>query len=531
MTLSLYKNMLIAVLATSCLSPVSMAYTKSQVKFLPMNVNQEKQSGPYYKAVLPTSIYLNSIKPDLSDIRVKNAEGDYLAYAFIDEEATSFQMSSAKAPIFPLYADVQHASQEQSNASVTIIIQQDGSLALTKSSQLPSSSPSLSLSPSAAGSAKKQIRPIKGWIFDASQLISDIKFHQYLLQAQVEIAQENKGIVDFSLESSDDLQNWTSAYASQQTNAHQQLVQLQHQGALIQKLTIDLHSSRAKYWRLMWINPDNAFDIRSVSLISQEKIFPLTVLTWGATIQASQCDQHACEYTLPRNTPIDSLRIQLGEVNTLAKMTIVGKRPQQVITHHRRHLNPFYVLHRRNQTSHYKTQVQEEYLNEATVYRLQLRSDATAVTQSEDIALNGQTYTHLRLITQSDMRSLGKQLPSIQIGTFSRNIVFLARGKEPYSLHWGEENAVGAALPLTTLIPNAINLLNNKMGEAQLAPISYAGQNTAPKLETIKPEKNQHKYWFWAVLGIGLLLLCAMVWSFLNGMNEAKEEAKEETSI
>lgn len=527
MTLSSHKNMLIAVLATSCLSSVSMAYTNSQVNFLPLNANQEKQSGPYYKAVLPTSIYLNSIKPDLSDIRVKNAEDDYLAYAFIDEEATTFQMSSAKAPIFPLYADVQHASQEQSNASVTIIIQQDGSLALTKSSQLPSST---SL-PSAAGSAKKLIRPIKGWIFDASQLISDTKFHQYLLQAQVEIAQENKGIVDFSLESSDDLQNWTSAYASQQTNARQQLVQLQHQGELIQKLTIDLHSSRAKYWRLMWINPSNAFDIRSVSLISQEKIFPSPVLTWGTTIQASQCDQHACEYNLPKNTPIDSLRIQLGEVNTLAKITIVGKRPQQVITHHRRHLNPFYVLHRRNQTSHYKTQVQEEYLNEATVYRLQLRNDATADTQSEDIALNGQTYTHLRLITQSDMRSLGKQLPRIQIGTFSRNIVFLARGKEPYSLHWGEENAVGVALPLTTLIPNAIHLLNNKMGEAQLAPISYAGQNTAPKLEIIKPEKNQHKYWFWAVLGLGLLLLGAMVWSFLNGMNEAKEEAKEETSI
>lgn len=554
--LSVLNVFIISVLAACCVSSVSLAFTKTEAQFLPLvgaklkdknkdkNKDKDNTLGPYYKAVLPTSIYLNSIKPDLSDVRLKNAEGDYLAYAFVDEESSTVQIKNTVVPIFPLYEDARTALAKQdsrnanddynshlnshlnSSLNIHLYIQKDGSLAKGKDSE--------QLTSSSSSTSKAQV--IKGWIIDTSQLLTNTKNKQYFLQAQVDIAKDNKGIADFYLQSSDDLQHWTSTYYSHDANtsasAHQQLVQLEHQGVFIQKLTINLYNSRAKYWRLLWKNTDNAFDIKSVSITTQEKLLPSPVLTWGASIAANHCDQTSCEYTLPNNTPIDSLRIQLGEVNTLAKMTIVGKRAQQVQTGSRRHRNPLYVLRHRDHAPNYKTQIQEDYLQEVTIYRLQLSQKESVETQSDDIALNGQVYTHLRLITQADMRSLGKRMPSIQIGTLSRSIVFLARGKEPFTLQWGEENPVGTALPLATLMPNAVQLHNEHMGEAQLAPIPLMSSENAVKNETISTnhvDKKQYKYWLLGVLGLAVLLLGAMVWSFLNGMKEAKKEAKKET--
>ncbi|MFZ6707836.1 DUF3999 family protein [Undibacterium sp. TC9W] len=443
-------------------------------------------AGPYFQLDIPTSIYPGSLHPDLHDVRVRNAEGDLLSFAWADVETATAKLESATVSAF-LVKDIQSSSFSSFRQNA------DGSL--TALSQVKIT----------------RQNPVPAWIIDVS------KIKGKLLQARFGIAEQVDGMFGFTLESSNDLKNWQSL-------GSEQLVQLRHQGSMLQNLGIRLHHVSAQYLRLRWNNPADAPWLDSVIIDSQQEVYTPSVLQWSKPIPVRACGANYCDYSIPDNTPIDSLRLLVSEPNTLLHITVLAQvttTTAPVSSYHHRH-SPLYPLHvLRNQKRNAEVQVvdQQVWLNDSLVYKINLQNGEV---KSPDLLMDGASYKTLRLQTDSPFSKLAKTLPEIQIASLPRRLVFLARGKPPYQLEWGVENKEGAAIPLTTLIPK-MDLSKPVQGDIASVEIAdYAAPQAAVKPAAEKTPGKEHKPWLWASLGIGLLLLGGMVWSLLKNMSEDK---------
>ncbi|MFZ6721067.1 DUF3999 family protein [Undibacterium sp. Ji49W] len=455
-------------------------------------------NGPYYRLNLPVGIYPGSVHPDLHDVRVRNAAGDLLSFAWVDTETETAELRSTKVALFPLPA-------EQSltvNTAGSFRQNPDGSL--TQLSEWKTD--------------KKKTVP--AWILDVSQSKGQ------LLQARLELATQVNGLFGFSLEASDDLKNWRLI------SADEQVIQLQHQNASVQKLEISLHHATARYLRLRWRDADQAPELLGVTVDSQQQSYTPPPLQWSALIQPKACSNTYCDYPLPEKTPIDSLRLQLSEPNTLATVSVLGQLPpaQNTVSyrHHHNPLYPLHVLRHHKQVTAQQTD-REVWLNETLAYRLSLPNGEA---KSPDLLLDGASYKGLRLQTTGPVSSLGKPPPGIQIAGLPRSLVFLARGKGPYILEWGVEAKDGAALPLRTLMPNlkTAELIKADDASVEIAspPILAETEKSAPAPATATAPTKEHKPWLWAALAAGLAILGAMVWSLLKSMSVKKDEMTDD---
>ncbi|PXX47295.1 DUF3999 family protein [Undibacterium pigrum] len=442
-------------------------------------------AGPYFQLDIPTNIYPGSLHPDLHDVRVRNADGDLLSFAWADMETSSAKLESKTVSAFPL-KDI------QSNSFSSFRQNADGSL--TALSQVKIT----------------RQNPVPAWIIDVS------KIKGKLLQARFSISEQVDGMFGFTLESSNDLKNWQSL-------GSEQLVQLRHQGSVLQNLGIRLHHVSAQYLRLRWNNPADAPWLDNVSIDSQQEVYTPPVLQWSKPIPVKTCAANYCEYSIPDNTPIDSLRLLVSEPNTLLHITVLAQvttTTTPVSSYHHRH-SPLYPLHvLRHQKRNTEVQVdQQVWLNDSLVYKINLPNGEV---KSRDLLMDGASYKTLRLQTDNPYSKLGKTLPEIQIASLPRRLVFLARGKPPYQLEWGMENKEGAAIPLTTLIPKMDLTRPVQADIASVEIADYVAPQAAIKPAVDKTPAKEHKPWLWAALGVGLLLLGGMVWSLLKSISEDK---------
>jgi hypothetical protein len=453
---------------------------------IPADGKTVKQVGPYFRLGVPNFVYPTSLSPQLSELRIRNAAGDFLPYAWVDAENKPAPIISMQLPIFPIRSQ---AGQE--NATILSIKQNpDGSLSKVGEIRLA------------------QQAPISAWIVDASRL----QGRSHLLQARFSLSTETEGVAALRLEGSDDLQHWQSI------SHNEQLVQLKHQGASVQKLDLNLQQSRAKYLRISWKDVSKALAIMGVIVDSQEQVFSVPSLEWSATIKASRCEKLACEYTLPEKTPVDSLRLQLNEINILSPVNIEGKIVVASNEYHHHHRNPLYVLRHQKRMAEVSNQ-REMYLGEITAYRLRVGNDEIS---SGEIAMNGLPYSSLKLRTSGAITVLGSVPPTIQVGTLARNLIFLARGAPPYRMEWGSAASDGAAIALSTLMPHIDIQQVVAVGEARVEPRSSVTNATVESKAPASVPKKTNQVWLWAALSVGLLLLGAMVWSLLGNLNKAK---------
>ena len=360
------------------------------------------------------------------------------------------------------------------------------------------------------------------WIIDARQIRGN------LLQARFSIDDNAEGIFPLSIEGSDDLRHWRTI------TQEGQIAALKRPDGKIEKLTVDLYGNRAKFLRLHWQDAAQTLTLKSVTLDSVQQNEVFTPLQWSAPIPATTCAENYCDYPLPANTPLDSLRINLSEPNTLASITVFGQFPAQIARSYRRHHHPLYVLrHKRQAPVETPALTTEVILAQTVTYRLK---QAKGEVRSENLALDGGVYTRLRIQTQGPISLLGQPAPSIEVASTPRSLLFLGRGSPPFSVHWGVDEKQGSALPLATLVPNYRPDSPLKADPASVyiplqilrpipQPEAKATTTTTPE-ETPTPEK---KLWLWVALTIGLLLLAGMAWSLFRSMAKPeKEEAKQD---
>jgi len=418
---------------------------------VPLSVSGE---GPWYRLELPLSVQLNARQTDLSDVRVFNAAGEPQAYALVKESAqTQENRNLTDVKWFPLYAsadagDGAPSVRVQSNANGTLV-------EVLPSSQLE---------------VGEEV--LRGWLLDASAIKAPLQ------QLILDWTSERDGFQRFTIEASDDLQNW-------QPWGEGQVARLSFADERVEQHEVGLPGQSARYLRLLWTAPPSAPVLTSVQLESTSRQSLPLPLVWSQDLSGSTTKAGEYTWQLPMGLNVERLQVELNQPNSLAPVTLAGRRDSSL---------PW------------------QSLSSGLLYRL--TQNGQDVVQNE-LQLSGQTVRELKLVVDERGGGLGVEAPAVRFATRATALVFLARGAGPYTLALGNPTVKAANLSLATLIPDSNAAKLAALGTAE---VDRGAAVTTPVVETaVAPvATNWKKFGLWAVLLLSVLFLAAMAFSLLR---------------
>ncbi|MGJ7516505.1 DUF3999 domain-containing protein [Pseudomonas baetica] len=417
---------------------------------IPLSVSGE---GPWYRLELPLAVQLNAWQADLGDVRVFNAVGDVQAYALARETAKSDDNRTlTDVKWFPLYN-----SADDTERAPSVRVQSNANGALVE------------VQPSSQLEVGEEV--LRGWLLDASGIKAPL--HQLIL----DWTSERDGFQRFSIEASDDLQNW-------QSWGEGQVARLTFADERVEQHEIGLPGQSARYLRLLWSTPQAAPILTSAQLQSANpRNLPLP-LVWSQALAGTSVKAGEYTWQLPAGLNVERVQVTLDQPNSLAPVILSGRR---------------------------ETSLPWQPLSSGLLYRL--TQNGQDVVQNE-LQLPGQTVQQLKLTVDERGGGLGAQAPTVKYAVRATQLVFLARGPGPYTLALGSATARAANLPLSTLIPDYSAAKLSTLGRA-----SVDGDTLLSPPATTVPVPigtDWKKFGLWAVLLLSVLFLAVMAFSLLR---------------
>ncbi len=444
--------------------------------------------GPYYRLDLPVTIYATAVYDDLNDVRVRNGAGSLVPHAWLNGTETEVQVDSAPVPFFAVPA------RGKAQEDLTLVFKRttDGALMIPKASKTDPE------------------RVTTEWIVDAGRV------QGRLLQLRLTLDAQAEGLFPLRVEASDDLRRWRTVAGDAQ------IAVLRRGAERVEQLDVELRETEARFLRLRWLDETLAPALAAVTLDSVQHHETSPPLQWSDPIPAA-CGENHCDYAIPAKMPLEVLRVQLAEPNTLARITVSGFAPVGAIRNVPHRHNPLYVLRHKRHAEAALAETGEATLTASVAYRLE---QGGGEVRSPDIALDGRVYERLRLRTDGHIAQLGSTPPAITVAAAPRSLIFLGQGGGPFTLHWGVHEPHGRAAPLSLIAPK---YRPGQAGFAALARVDIPASPPEEKPTVVEVAKEQEpvpasnrKVWLWAALVAGLLVLGAMAWSLFRGMDGRK---------
>lgn len=467
------KTLIALALAILLAAPVAAQNTLRPEHFAERGNIQPGGDGPFHQVVLPIAVYQGSRSPDLADLRVFNGQGEALPYSLLRRESPGeSHVTETAVPFFPLLQPEQKDSG--SDVSVTVRQGKDGSLVAVRQST----------------NAANGGNVLRGIIIDASKL------HGSIRSLRLQAGPSQLPFHPYVIESSTDLQHWRLL------KGDAQLVHLEHEGRHVDSNTAEWDGASDQYLRLLWADAQQAPAIKSVLLGTVETSARPVQRIWSGQLGGLAVQPNVYEYVLPGQMPLERLRINLPQVNTLVPLDIQHEVLASVGRHHPRPRQYW------------------ETLAHAVVYRLEA---APGEVKSADISLPGGVENRLRLVIDARSGGIGAP-PELQLGFVPQVLVFLARGKGPFTLAWGADGVAPAALPVSTLVPGYAGTGKLAASMATLVPLE-ASQNKGPATgkaaSAVAATANISSKWIlWSVLLLGLLVLGGMAWALTRQIRQ-----------
>lgn len=404
--------------------------------------------GPWYRLELPFAAHLAAGHGDLRDLRVFDSNGQMQAYALIPGRSESVQQEQEHGVRwFPLRGRV----DAQEMPALRVERSTTGTL--------------IELRGEAPAESEQQLR---GWLLDASAIDAP------LVRLNLDWSGAEDGFQRFSIEASDDLQHWRSW-------GEGQMARLSFADERIDQRQVELPGQRARYLRLLWSNPLQAPQLQAVTLRSQRLTHQAAPLVWSEPLSAQTSVEGQYQWQLPLSLPLERLRVELEQSNTLAPLRFEARSSDQGAW---------------------------RQLVSGVLYRL---PEAGREVVNDALTLPGWPVRQLRMQVDARGGGLGGDMPRMQVALRATQLLFLARGEPPYRLALGNPNAPSAALPLHTLIPGYQAERLAILGRAELAePLAASVESQAG------PSQDWQRWGLWAVLLVGVGLLAAMAASVLR---------------
>ena len=434
-------------------------------------------TGPYYTLDVTLPARQLSASASLADLRVRNAAGETMAFAWVDV--------STPPPVLQ---------------------------------RVPARLYKVPLPPSAASATAGA--PRQAWIVDTQETGDD------LLHLDLGLEHDTQGVYTLAIEASDDLQHWRALQLDAQLVQLEALPQVGAAGALATQAGrerlgsdgIDLDEVPARYLRLTTTPRSGIPPLVSATITRTPHRPAPPPLQWSDPIAASVCEATSCDYPLPRNAALAAVQIAPSDVDTIGQVMVMGQVDADRLPPPRHSLlrGPLHALRLKAERAPTQAGMAWDSAAMANVYWLTQPSGAPDL-HSPPVRLDGAPWRMLRLETFGPITQLGHAAPTIRIGIRPRQLVFVARGAGPFVLARAPANEPTAPMPLAQLMPGRAPDAALPEATATLAAASPApsAASVAASTAASKPAPSRAP-WLWAALLAGLALMGGMAWSLLR---------------
>jgi hypothetical protein len=251
----------------------------------------------------------------------------------------------------------------------------------------------------------------------------------------------------------------------------------------VEQHDVSLPGRSARYLRLVW-QGQAAPLLTSAKLASASSSSLPMPLVWSQPLAGTRLKAGEYSWQLPAGLNLERLRVELKQPNTLAPVTLSGRRDSKQAW---------------------------QPLSNGLLYRLS--QNGQDVVQDE-LQLPGQVVTELKLQVDERGGGLGIDAPALRFAVRATQLVFLARGEPPFTLALGNATVKAANLPLATLIPGYSAERLNSVGQAKV--VGEVAAKAPVAVVASEAGADWKKLGLWAVLLLGVAALGAMAYSLLR---------------
>jgi uncharacterized protein DUF3999 len=432
--------------------------------------------GALLRFEVPQPVYEGMVRADLGDLRVFNAAGEVVPYAFLPRAAPSREKLPAVAlPLFPLRGD---SAAGVEGLDITVD-RSSGKTAVTVNTR--------------EGKAGAQL---VGYLVDASSLDQAIQ----ALALVVSPGAENF-VARIRVESSDNLADWTTLAAAAP------IVQLENGGRRVEQLRVEIPPRKLKYLRISWPRQTREITLDGVSAEPGEAVVE-AARAWKWVTGTSDKDRPGdYAFDLGAQFPVDRLRFKLPQPNTVVTVEILSRAKPS-----------------------------DPWRRAAATVAYSLAMNGLEVS-SPELAIVPDTDRYWLLRVDQRGGGLGAGAPSLGAGWVPHGLVFVARGAAPFQLAYGSRDAKPAAYPIQTLVPGyrsdadpgSKQVGGKAPGAIEIGQAVTGAPRALAGADATRERIDWKRWTLWASLVLGVVLLGWMALRLGRQMAKTGQEAPGES--
>ena len=418
--------------------------------------------APFVELALPPAAYAHVEQDDLRDVRIVDARGERVPFAFLPSRATVHTSEEVReATLYPLPPRPSAAGVWPSPVDVVV----DGDRITV---HRHGGDATVAAAPRASG----------GWLIDSGETRAGDPPPRSL---RLRWSAPAEFTATYSVETSDDLRQWRSAGSGQ-------LMALQSaRGALTQPI-VGIGAAPGRFVRLVWADAATAPLVTGATAVvaarHQVSVEPARELTLTPSAPASAAasdpaTRRALEFDLGGAMPLLDIDLRFASGTHVAPVRLYGRTRSD---------RPW------------------RELGGAVFYRLERGND---VGTSPAVALPG-TVRFVRVVPDERAAALDATSVSLVVHASLASIVFATQGEPPFRLLAGSSDAPAGALPVAMVVPQ-LESERARFGSAKVG--DFAADADAARAAADAARLARLRPWLlWAVLVVGVAVLGALVW-------------------
>jgi hypothetical protein len=382
------NRMMAGILALSIYSSLGQAQAISPKEFAYGQFAIPSREAAAYRFALPLTVYQNTFREELADLRVFNAEGVVIPFS-LSRPAVQSKASKAPVPLplFPL---------------------REGARVLIDGVQLTINSAGSAVNLQTQNGATRA-GAVRQYLLDARMLDAPVSALQL---RWADAASEYTGRL--SVEVSDDLAAWRSLVAAAP------IANLRANGQTLVENRVEFAPAKAKFWRLSWLGAAPDFELTEI--LAQPSAGPAESERDTLDVIGVRDPTNMQEYTfdLHAHPPVSHINVLLPEANTVVDIELSSRAAPN---------NPWRPVMR------------------SGFYRIKT-SDVEQRNSSLEVSSNTDRYWRAHLVGTGN--STGAPL-RLHVEWVPNELTFLAQGHPPFLLAYGNASANRAETDLSHL--------------------------------------------------------------------------------
>ena len=467
------------------------AQATDQLRDYAWRITVQPAAGGVARLPLPKEVYLHARTSSLADLRLFDANGKALAFA-IGAPAVQSNTEQRELPVrvFPLTGA---SASSESLQNVEIRTASDGRL----------------LSVSVRSRPGAQADALQALILDLGRQDQHSRIAGLRFTLPGDIGNYSAQVL---LEVSDDLKQWDAIGTTTLNWLRNSDTQT------LANDSMDFAPRSFRYARLSWQDGQPlAFAGISAQAVSQASVAPPRA---SITLQGKAGkDASQWLYATPPAIPADSIGLQLDQPDTVLPVTLgVLRQAEQLTQRHR-------LYRHHGQTRPQQGSYIDPLLN-TTFYRISHAGNGGKERVSGDLSMPVVQTT--QWVLQGGASSNLVKAPALRLGWTPETLFFLASGKPPYQLAFGNGKATPAATSLSQVAPGfqPTELLALPAATTGVLTAQTGAPAAAPaSADTARPWRLAA---LWGALLLGVAVLGFFAWRLLTQMKQEQEQEEQE---